>query len=268
MNSITNIYLFSREFVKKISKDHISAFSAQTSYFITVCFFPLLIFVLTMIQYTPITEEILYTILIEFTPKKLNPLIFSFINDVYSHSTITLSSISAISALWTSSKAFFCIYQGLNKVNNIDTKANYIFKRLYAVIYTLLFVIVILIILSFLLFGNRLYEISSSFLLSLLIKYKFFIMSVTLTIIFTFMYKFLPERKTTFTKELPGAALAAIGWQLFSYLYSIYIDNSSSFAAMYGNLGAIVFTLLWLYFCINIFFYGAELNYLLWINKS
>ena len=60
--------------------------------------------------------------------------------------------------------------------------------------------------------------------------------------------------------ELPGALIAASGWVLFSYFYSFYINNMGSLMTTYGSLTAIVLCMLWLYFCMNIVFLGAELN--------
>lgn len=47
-----------------------------------------------------------------------------------------------------------------------------------------------------------------------------------------------------------------------SYIFSIYVDFSSGLSYMYGSLTSIIITMLWLYFCMNIFFFGAELNVL------
>jgi len=74
------------------------------------------------------------------------------------------------------------------------------------------------------------------------------------------LYKYIPNRKGSLIREFPGALFAGVGWQLFSFLYSLYINHSSGFMNMYGSLATIVFAMLWLYFCISIVFYGAELN--------
>ena len=52
-----------------------------------------------------------------------------------------------------------------------------------------------------------------------------------------------------------------------SYIFSIYVDFSSGLSNMYGSLTSIIVTMLWLYFCMNIFFLGAELN-ILWFSPD
>ena len=120
--------------------------------------------------------------------------------------------------------------------------------------------------LVFIVFGNVLLNISAKFLpmlnvmLAALFHHKTLLLQCLLTLFFMFLYKYVPNRKGSLIRELPGALFAAIGWQAFSMLYSLYINHSVRFTAMYGSLGTIVFAMLWLYFCISIVFYGAELN--------
>ncbi|MBS5724524.1 MAG: YihY/virulence factor BrkB family protein, partial [Clostridiales bacterium] len=57
-----------------------------------------------------------------------------------------------------------------------------------------------------------------------------------------------------------GAIFAALGWVLFSYFYSLYIQYFPSASYLYGSLAAIVFLMLWLYICMMILIYGAEIN--------
>ena len=63
--------------------------------------------------------------------------------------------------------------------------------------------------------------------------------------------------------SLPGGVLASIGWMVFSDLYSIYVEKFSRYASIYGSVYTIALSLLWLYCCLNILFYGGVLNRLL-----
>ncbi|MEG0019288.1 MAG: YhjD/YihY/BrkB family envelope integrity protein, partial [Oscillospiraceae bacterium] len=58
----------------------------------------------------------------------------------------------------------------------------------------------------------------------------------------------------------PGAAIASGGWLIFSFGYSIYINYFSSYASLYGSLGALMLFMLWLYMCMNILLVGALIN--------
>jgi membrane protein len=69
----------------------------------------------------------------------------------------------------------------------------------------------------------------------------------------------LPNRKAGFFDQLPGALFAALGWYLFSYGFSIYIDYCDSFN-MYGSLTTLVLLMFWLYAVMYIVLIGLELN--------
>lgn len=81
-----------------------------------------------------------------------------------------------------------------------------------------------------------------------------------LVLFFSLLYAFVPQKKTSLLRQLPGAVVAAAGWLGFSALYSLYITYFGNYSYLYGSFAIIVLLVLWLYFCINILFFGAELN--------
>lgn len=52
-------------------------------------------------------------------------------------------------------------------------------------------------------------------------------------------------------------------WLLFSALFSVYVNHFAKGLALYGSLTTMVLTMLWVYACVSIVFYGAFLNRLL-----
>ena len=73
----------------------------------------------------------------------------------------------------------------------------------------------------------------------------------------------LPNRKNSLSDSLPGALFSSIGWLVFSQLYSLYVDYFPSYSGIYGPIYGIALSMLWLYCCICILFYGGALNFLL-----
>ena len=68
----------------------------------------------------------------------------------------------------------------------------------------------------------------------------------------------IPPRRT-----FPGAAGAALGWLIFTELFSYYVKKFGAFSAFYGSLSTAAIAMLWLYICISILFYGCVFNQLL-----
>ncbi len=260
------LFFILKSISQKINEDKVSVYAAQSSFFILVSFIPCLILLCTLIQYTPITEQMLLNAFEEIVPSQLTPLVASIINEIYSRSSAAIISITAIATLWVAGKAFLGITEGLNSIYGTAETRFYLLRRIKASFYTLVLVVIMVICLGLLVFGNVILNLTQvsfpvlNIVIGQLLRYKTLLMQCLLTLFFMFLYKYIPNRKGSLIREFPGALFAGVGWQLFSFLYSLYINHSSGFMNMYGSLATIVFAMLWLYFCISIVFYGAELN--------
>lgn len=269
MKYIWTFIILIQRFLKQLKKDAISAYAAQASYFTILSAFPFFMFLLTMIQYLPFTENDVLNASASVFPSALYGYISVLIKEIYHSSTTALISITAITTLWSASKAFFSLISGLNAVNQIEENRNYFVLRFIAAIYTFVFTIMLIVCLALFVFGNtlvaalrRMFPILQNLLL-LIISIRTISFLIILILFFLLLYLVIPNRKSTIRKELPGAVLASVGWLGFSYLYSFYIDNFASFTNTYGSLTAIVLFMLWLYICMYMLFIGAEFNIML-----
>lgn len=260
------LFFIIKSISQKIDDDKVGAYAAQSSFFILVSFIPCIILLCTLIQYTPITEVMLLNAFEQIVPSQLTPLVSSIVNEIYYRSSAALISITAIVTLWVAGKAFLGIAEGLNSIYGITETRNYFIRRVKACIYTLVLLVVIVVCLGLLVFGNIIMNLTQetfpvfSVIIRQLLRHKTILVQCLLTLFFMFLYKYVPDRKSSLIRELPGALFAGIGWQVFSFVYSLYVNQSSGFMNMYGSLATIVFAMLWLYFCISIVFYGAEVN--------
>lgn len=256
-------------FCKKLRKDAVSAYAGQLAFFIILSFFPFVLFLLALLQYTPLTEEIILLALSYLTPASFSNILANLVQDIYSRSNITLVSITVFSSLWLASKGFLTMIYAFSSIYDKQETRNFILLRIYAILYTLCFAIIILLTLSLLVFGNHIYaEIYPKLpaigeLIFSIISIRSIISICVLILFFLLLYKMMPNRKSTFLNELPGAILATLGWMSFSYLYSFYIDHYSNYSSIYGAASSIAFLMLWLYICMYILFFGAEINVLL-----
>ncbi len=89
---------------------------------------------------------------------------------------------------------------------------------------------------------------------------RFLILLVLQTAVFTAMFMFLPNRRNRFWASFPGAVLAALGWQVYSWAFSLYMSHFNRYDTIYGSLSVVALTMLWLYVCMEIVFYGGALN--------
>jgi uncharacterized BrkB/YihY/UPF0761 family membrane protein len=74
------------------------------------------------------------------------------------------------------------------------------------------------------------------------------------------LYHSLPNRQPSWIEVIPGAAAVFVMVAEATSLYSVYLEHFAQYAAIYGSLGGIISTLIFLYLLGAIFVLGAELN--------
>lgn len=258
------LYYATRDFVKQMSKQNISAFSANTAFFIFLSLIPMLIMMCTIIPYTPLSEMSLVNAITEITPDAFNPLLVSVISQVYDKSAGILS-VAAVATIWSAGKGVLALIRGLNAVNGVEEERNYFVVRTVASIYTVIVMIMLILLLIMSVFGNVIviviekYIPNISLLFDVLFKLRFILVWTVLTFFLTLIYAYLPARKRKLFYQIPGAAVSAILWSGFSWIFSAYVDSYDGVTA-YGTLSIIILIMLWLYFGIYIVMVGAYLN--------
>ena len=269
---------FIQGFAVNLSEKHMSAYAAQAAYFIILSFIPFMLLLMTSIKYTPLTREEVINVVMQVFPENFEGFIRGIVGEVYAKS-LGVVPISALIALWSAGKGIQALTNGFNTIYQVQETRNFIVTRIRSVIYTLIFVIAIVLTLILQVFGNSLQrELSNRFpfldrLVTTIISMRLLISLGLLSLVFLMLYKFIPNRKATFRSQLPGAVLSAVCWTTFSFFFSIYLDFFNNAANMYGSMTTIVLILLWMYFCMIFVMIGAQVNYYFeeqfhWIHQS
>lgn len=257
------------KFTTKVSERALSAYSAQTAFFLMLAFFPFLIFCFALLRNTSLTEEMFVRFLLAVIPESFRDFLSELIHDIYEKSSAQVVSITIVSALWLSSKAFLSLTQGINAMYSCKESRNYIIIRIFCIIYSVLFAIVIIAVLALLVYGNQinnflLKHVSILTSISLpIINFRNIISLLLLLFTFSILYYFLPNCKIKMRFHIPGAVLSTLGWFSLSHLYSYYAENISNYSAFYGTMTNIALLMIWLYFCMYIFFLGGFINHYL-----
>lgn len=106
-----------KTFLDKCRIDNITAFAAQSAFFIILSAIPFLVVFSSLLKYTPISQDMLTTAVGNYMPNYISPLVNSIIAEVYNQS-VGLISIAAVVAIWSSAKGLQYLGTGLNMVNN------------------------------------------------------------------------------------------------------------------------------------------------------
>ena len=221
-----------KTFLDKCRIDNITAFAAQSAFFIILSAIPFLMVFSSLLKYTPITQDMLTQMVDTYMPKYISPLMTGIISEVYNQS-VGLISFAVVVAIWSSAKGLQYLGTGLNMVNNCQETRNWFVLRFRAIGYTLVLILSIVTVLILLVFGSTLQKA--------VIRYVPFL--------------------EPFTSLILGirAFLSAVSWYVFSFALSIYVEYFNGFST-YGRLATIVLVMLWLYFCMYLLLLCAETN--------
>ena len=249
-------------------------YAANASFFIVLAMFPALLLLLGLLQYTPLEVERLGEMLTGILPEALLESAEELILTTYDNTSGLSLSVSALAALWSASRGIHGVMTGLNAVYGVPEDRGYFHTRFLSVLYTFAFLIVLILTLALHVFGSGLISLLESMpipfldFLADMINFRFFLLLFLQTAIFTAMFMVLPNENNRFWDSLPGALLASSGWLIFSDAYSIYVDHFATLSNVYGSVYAVALSMLWLYCCMSILFFGGALNQLLMEKKT
>lgn len=265
-----------KEFIKKVRKgigklleadanDHTGAYAAMSAFFFVLSLIPIILLLLTLVQYTPLTKIDVMSAVANVVPESITPAILAIVNQVYNQS-VAVIPITVIVAMWSAGRGVLAVTAGLNCIYKSQETRNYLYLRIRATFYTVSFIVVIVVTLVVLGFGNSISLFVEEHVPIASHVTKFLIEIRTITIFFGLIvfslciYKFLPNRKDRLFAQLPGAVFTAVGWLFTSFFVSKYMEIFKGFEDMYGSLTTIVLIMLWLYFSMYIMLLGGKVN--------
>lgn len=254
---------------RQIRQLQIPLHAANTGFFLILSLFPALVLLLSAIRYTPLDIHSLLLFLEGIIPEALLPEAELLIVSTYENTSGAVVSLSAVTALWSASRGIYGLITGLNAIYRVGEHRSFFQVRLLSVLYTFAFLLVLLLTLVLHVFGTGILELMAGSsipffrFLSTVVDLRFFLLVLLQTALFTAMFMALPNRKNSLGDSLPGAFLASIGWLVFSHIFSLYVENFPTYSRIYGSVYAVALSMLWLYCCISIVFYGGILNRIL-----
>lgn len=244
--------------------DNISAYAASIAFFLFLSMIPMLMLLCAILPYTALTEADLMRAMTDIVPPSMDAFVVNLVAYVYDKSP-TVLSVSAVVTVWSAAKGVLALMRGLNAVNGIAEEKSYMRQRLEACVYTVMLLAVILLSLALMVFGNVLRDVlidrvpPFGVLIRALAPFRFLLTWAFLTVIFSLLYTWMPNRRLRLRLQVPGAVFVSVAWSVFSFVFSVYVDHFNGFG-MYGSLTAIIIALIWLYCCMYLVLIGANMN--------
>ena len=254
-------------FMGRVTRDRLDSSAAHGAFFLITSFLPFLAFLLTLMQRIHFSSGLT---MIEAALELLPPTVSLALGEIIPSPIVAsgVLPVAVIAAIWSSSMGMVAIIKGLDHIYEAETPRNYIMLRVMAVVYVIMLAVVLIAAALLLVFGSTIYRFLQErwpTFAALLINFKSLAGFVMLFLFFTLLYTFVPRRRVKFRHNLAGAAFGAGGWVLFSYVFSLFVENFSDFS-IYGSLATLVILMFWLFFCMYILFLGGEVS--MWLETS
>lgn len=268
--SKSKIFIFIDQLIYRINTHNISQSAALMTYYFILSVFPFIITLLSVVSFIDINLVNKTINLISNLPDEISKILLPFASDLVKTSSGSLFGFALLGALFTSSSGLTPAISSINNSFYSGSKDhNFIIKRLLSIIFIIFLIFAIIINFAFTIFGDYLDNLLNKyiqlpeFLLSLLSFKNLISFGIILLIFISFFYFSLKDKKEANIKlyhMIPGSLFTSVGIYIFSYLFSVYVNNFSKYTITYGSLGAVIVFLVWLYLVNNLILIANDIN--------
>ncbi|KAF6544689.1 MULTISPECIES: YihY family inner membrane protein [unclassified Bacillus (in: firmicutes)] len=265
---------FIKELFARFSLHEGQSKSAELAYFFLLSLFPLMIFMLTLTAYLPISAEDVLGAVDQYAPDSAMSMVKSITEQTLNKRSGGLLSFGIIAVIWSASNGMNAIVRAFNHAYEVKENRSFIIIRLTSIFLTIAMVVTILIALLLPVFGREIGMLAADFIgasglfLQVWSVVRWGISPLILLIVFTALYIFAPNKRLSLRFVLPGAVFAAAGWIIVSMLFSFYVGTFANYSATYGSIGGIIVLMIWFYLTGTLLILGGEINALLHKRKK
>ncbi|MGZ5304480.1 MAG: YihY/virulence factor BrkB family protein, partial [Bacteroidia bacterium] len=252
-------------FFRNIGKESINLRASSIAFNLVLSLFPALIFLFTLLPYIPIDnlhQQIMF-FLKSMMPVSAYEIVDTTITDILAEPRGGLLSFGLLAALWFASNGIFSLMETFNKRDN----RSFWKKRAIAIGLTFALGILLITVISLFLLTEFSIElliyytpINHSLLAILLMIIRWALLFFLLFGACVILYRLGDRRSEKWRYTFPGAVLASILAVATSGLYAFYVESFGNYNRLYGSLGAMIITMLWLYFNAMVLIVGHEFN--------
>jgi len=253
-----------RSLAKVLSRDGVTVYAAQASFFAIISAMPFLSLLISVASLfiPPDAMSILDGLSLS---EEVLDVLGSIVLELQVVPKIPLLSVSVVVALWSASRGISAVQLGLERIYRAGAERGFFIRRLLSLAGTLAFIAMVVIFVVLLMFGDYIGELFhlgkvTDIILSFHIPFILVLLTLALTLVYAAAARRSKSFAATLSAHVPGAVFAAAGWVIFSKGYSLYLRFFPRASYVYGSIGAICLLMLWFYFCMIILFLGAEVN--------
>lgn len=261
-----NIVNHGKRFYERMNNVDCFGLAAQLAYFFLLSLFPFLLFLINLVGFFPLDEEMVIQAIGDYAPPQVVEMIQSNIGTLLNVQNGGLLSIGIIGTLWAASNGVNAVTKALNRAYNIKPKRSFIIYRILSMLLTIAMFFVVVIALLLPVFGRMigeylfsLVDLSTQFL-QLWETLRWVTSSIIFFIALLFLYRLAPRHRVYFKDIVWGTLFSTVCWQVVSWGFSFYVSSLRNYSATYGSLGTVIVLMIWFYLFGLIVILGGVLN--------
>ncbi len=267
-DTLRDIYDAVDEFSKGMSRRRITTYSAACAYYLFMSLIPMIMLLVSVIQYTPLTQDMILEAISDYVPDQLYEILNSIISSIYSGGRVALT-ISILLTIWSAAASMKALMRGMDSVYDAERHEDFFVFSLRACMYMVVFVLMLLLSFFVMVYGGQILQLLYDFLphngavdwlFDIAGYMRFIVVLAVLALVFSFTYWRMPARRLRYKAQWPGAVFCALSWAVFSVIFSFYVSVSNRFGA-YGLIGTVIVAMIWLYYCFYFLLLGGYINH-------
>lgn len=258
-----------RDFIKDIFDRYVQHDVAQTAgqiaYFGFLSLFPFIIYMNFIIHQMHLsTEEVMSGVSL-LLPEEIASFITSYAEYISGQNSWWILAIGIFSTVYLLSAVIRSMEQAVAKAYDITTRRTFLKSIAVSGISVVCIGLMLIAAALFVIFSRGpviyifgLLGLTDMVGAVLVLKWAFVVF--VMIIVFSLIYKLIPNKKISFSEVVPGTVFAVIGFIVLSVAFGLYVSFAMGAASIYGYIGTVFVALMWIYSIGTIFILGAEIN--------
>ncbi len=255
------------EVVVGMRRNDLLGLAGQLAYFFLLFFFPFLIFLVSLTGLVIGNPEAglksLFEALTGLLPANAHTLVVDYVDRTLRTASTGTLVLGILGALWLGQAASISITKAANRSYRLEESRPFWRLRGTCLIITLGFTLLIA-VLTFAVFNVGAYVSAKAGLpesaasLGKLLSWA--MVFVAITVALDLLYYLAPDAKLPFKWITPGGFIATVLLFVSDGALSYYVANLGNYGQIYGQLGAVIVFMLWLYVTGLMVLLGLEIN--------
>ncbi|PWN62650.1 YihY/virulence factor BrkB family protein [Chryseobacterium viscerum] len=255
-------------YISGIFKGKIGRKAAAISWSFTISLFPFLLFLLSVLPYMPLYDELQFYIfdvlLHNVFPSNMEGDVKGYIVNNIIPNMKGISNLTILLALVFATNGTFSLINGFNE--NTDEKLSDVKEFILSFFITIGFITIVFLTLFGVYYAEVVMKLFTpaydvTWLVDNLSKIIGFVsFPLFYFILLTLFYWLGTVKISRFRQAVPGAILTTVLFVVTTYIFAIYVKDIARYNVLYGSIGSMILLMVWVNVNVYLLLFGNELN--------